>query len=77
MYIQCISLASQQEVISQPMDVTHIQPTPGLQLVTASGEQLKIVDYIKAPVTLGKLTTKYHDFVVVNMSRQYPQIIKL
>ena len=56
----------QQGVISQPMDVTHIRPTPGLQLVTASGEQLKIVDYIKAPVTLGKLSTKYHDFVVVN-----------
>ena len=49
----------QQGVISQPMDVTHIRPTPGLQLVTAKNCGLPLRPQ-------GKLSTKYHDFVVIN-----------
>ena len=40
-------------------------PTTIIQLVTASGEQLKVVDYVTAPVHVGD-RTMVHNFIVVD-----------
>ena len=40
-------------------------PTTIIQLVTASGEQLKVVDYVTAPVHVGDRTIE-HNFIVVD-----------
>ena len=50
---------------SEPQHIVWIEETKSLQLVTASGEQLHIVEHIRAPVQLGELQLT-HEFVVVD-----------
>eukprot|EP00731_Ephydatia_muelleri_P019885 Em0012g710a len=46
-------------------NVRVITPTTLIQLVTAAGEKLKIVDYVTAPIQVGDRTIE-HNFVVVD-----------
>ncbi|MDD9853556.1 MAG: retropepsin-like aspartic protease/reverse transcriptase, partial [Deltaproteobacteria bacterium] len=55
----------QEGSILQSASITKIRPTPCLELVTASGEKLKVVDHISALVQVGEVQTN-HQFVVVN-----------
>ena len=47
-----------------PPDVHQIRPKPSLQLVTASGEKLKIVDHISTMIQLNEVEIS-HNLVVV------------
>ena len=54
-----------QEVLPKTQGIIKIvSVNPPVQLVTASGDHLPIVDHVKAPVQLGKLEIM-HNFVVV------------
>ena len=53
------------EVLDQSQGITKIRPAPQLQLVTASGEPLQVLDHIMAPVRIGQQSVS-HEFVVVN-----------
>lgn len=44
--------------------VTKVRPVPKLRLVTASGDELKVQDYVSARVKLDRMEWK-HDFLVV------------
>ena len=55
----------QKESIPWTGNICKVCAQPGVQLVTASGEELEIVDHISAPVKLGNLQVS-HKFVVVN-----------
>ena len=55
----------QRNVLLQANNVMQIQAPRPLQLVTASGEQLPIVEHIRAPIKVGELELM-HDFVVVD-----------
>ena len=56
-----------QDIIKQlhPQSIAKLQGIPELQLITASGEPLQVVDHIKDSIRLRKLEFK-HRFVVVN-----------
>ena len=54
----------QQGVLSDATGVIRIEEASPLQLVTASGDRLPILDHVKAPVKLGELELM-HKFVVV------------
>ena len=54
----------QQHVLSQAHGWTSTKTPQGMRLVTASGEDLPIVDYIRARIEIGELDL-IHDFVVV------------
>ena len=51
--------------ILESASVTKLRPTSRLKLVTASGEKLRVVDHVSAPVQVGTVQTN-HNFVVVN-----------
>lgn len=55
----------QEGSILQSASITKIRPTPCLELVTTSGEKLKLVDHISALVQVGEVPTN-HQFVAVN-----------
>lgn len=55
----------QEGLLLQNSGVTRISPATHLELVTASGEKLKVVDHILAPVHVSEVYTN-HEFVVVN-----------
>ena len=56
-----------QDIIKQlhPQSIAKLRGIPELQLITASGEPLQVVDHIEASIRLRKLEFK-HRFVVVN-----------
>lgn len=53
------------DLLKSVKNVTQVNTAKGLQLVTASGDPLLILQHIKALVQLGELNIVY-DFVVVN-----------
>ena len=53
-----------QEVLSQAPKMPSVTGVKPIQLVTASGDPLKILDHVQAPVKIGDLEL-VHDFVVV------------
>ena len=53
------------EVLDQSQGITKIRPAPQLQLITASGEPLQVLDHIMAPVRIGQQSVS-HEFVVVS-----------
>ena len=49
------------------MTGTRPQTTPSIQLQTASGESLPIIDYVSVAVQLNKMeSVVYHDFIIVS-----------
>ena len=54
----------QQGVLSETAHVVRLKEINPVQLVTASGEKIPVLDYIKTPVRLGELESM-HQFVVV------------
>lgn len=59
-----VSLVRKDMITSQMKDVMKIPPPP-IKLVTASGDELAIMDYIQVPVQL-QCHKVIHNFVVVN-----------
>ena len=55
----------QEESIPYNAGIVKVRPAPRSQLVTASGEKLKIIDYVSALVQLGEWHID-HNFFVVN-----------
>ena len=55
----------QEESIPYNAGIVKVRPAPRSQLVTASGEKLKIIDYVSASVQLGEWHID-HNFFVVN-----------
>ena len=53
----------QKDVLSRAQDVVRIKATKTLRLVTASGDQLPILDHVSAFVQVGELYVR-HEFVV-------------
>ena len=53
-----------QKVLSQSPKMTAVTGAEPIQLVTASGDPLTILDRVRAPVKIGDLEL-IHDFVVV------------
>ena len=53
-----------QELAQKATGVVRTQPRQEIRLVTAAGESLPILEYVKATVRLGT-PEKLHDFVVV------------
>ena len=53
----------QKDVLSRAQDVGRIKATKPLRLVTASGDQLPILDHVSALVQVGELHVR-HEFVV-------------
>ena len=70
-----ISLSSATQCAIASYNVMQIQAPRPLQLVTALGEQLPIVEHIRAPIKVGELELM-HDFVVVD-SLVAPVILKV
>ena len=54
----------QQQALSLACWWTSIKPPKCVELVTASGEVLPVLDYVRAPIKVGELD-QTHDFVVV------------
>lgn len=54
-----------QNVLAQTKSFVNVRPIPQLRLVTASGEQLAVKDFVSAQVQLDKSEWK-HDFLVVD-----------
>ena len=54
----------QQDAVVQVQDVVSVQMAKSLRLVTASGDQLPILDYVQAPLHVSELRV-IHEFVVV------------
>ena len=54
----------QRNVHLQAQDVVRVEPGKPVQLVTASGEQLPILEHIRVPIKLGELEL-LHEFVVL------------
>ena len=54
----------QEESIPYNAGIVKVRPAPRSQLVTASGEKLKIIDYVSASVQLGEWHIDHNFFVV-------------
>ena len=60
-----VSLLSQDT--AQKLTGTRPQTIPSIQLQTASGESLPIIDYVSVAVQLNKMeSVVYHDFIIVS-----------
>lgn len=55
----------QKDVLSHVCEVTRVRPIPELQLMTASGKQLPVQDFVCTEVQVDQLKVK-HNFVVVD-----------
>ena len=62
----------QEESIPYNACIVKFRPAPRSQLVTASGEKLKIIDYVSASVQLGEWHID-HNFFVVNRMISSPR----
>ena len=55
----------QAKLLNQSEGVSQLLTAPQLQLVTASGEPLKVLNHVRAAVVTGQLSV-LHEFLVVN-----------